>query len=647
LNIQKRLMLVILPLLILLVISILGISTYITTSAMEEQIQANAKLLSASYSDQLNSKLQHYRKMSEDLASAVVTSIHIETTLIEARKRYPEFSHIFYTDLKGNVTDMSPYDAKLEDLSFRGYLQWKEALTTKEPVISEPMVFLGSESIFIFTPVLLDFIADKGPQVSGLVCLILPADSLFVLLQDAYIGVSGSNFILSSTGKYLYHSRNDLLLDIPFSETPSETSLVKLEKAMLEGYRGYGTFFKENGRNFLSFAPIDTTGWTFAIQGGYQEFYRSVNQSITISLMVMLLGLVISSLLLYLIVHNVVRPIEDLTAMVQEIDQGNMHLRSNIQSSSEVGILSQALDSMVDRVEHHQRILEQTVEEKTAELKETNTELSHTVEELNAANANLTKTRDKLWSEMELAHQLQTVLLPSSPSLDGFEVNAFMATADSVGGDYYDVIHVGGYDWFLIGDVSGHGVTAGLVMMMVQTSIHVALSQNPGISPGMLLTVINKTIHENIKMLGGNKYITMTVFACQDKGRFSFAGAHLPLIVYRHKSQTVEITETDGMWVGLVDDIEGMNTDQQFHMDFGDILLLHTDGISEAETREGKMYTQEGLVSLFRAKAELPVEEICLAIQEQMNDLIIDDDVTVFILKRVKKDAKEISNAAS
>ena len=73
-----------------------------------------------------------------------------------------------------------------------------------------------------------------------------------------------------------------------------------------------------------------------------------------------------------------------------------------------------------------------------------------------------------------------------------------MFPADEVGGDYYDVINYGGHDWIIIGDVSGHGVPAGLIMMMVQTSIHIVLKNNPEINPADLVKTINSIITKNI-----------------------------------------------------------------------------------------------------------------------------------------------------
>jgi len=204
-----------------------------------------------------------------------------------------------------------------------------------------------------------------------------------------------------------------------------------------------------------------------------------------------------------------------------------------------------------------------------------------------------------------------------------------------VGGDYYDVIHVDGHDWFLIGDVSGHGVTAGLIMMMVQTAIHVALTHNPGMPPEKLLTLINRTIHSNIHKLGGQKYMTLTVFASHKDGLFSFAGAHLPLIYYRSATDQVEVTETPGVWIGLIQDIQGKNRDTEFRMAENDVLLLYTDGITESRRTGGGRYTQDDLVHSFSQVVAASPLEICDSIRAEMSGLELDDDVTIFVIKRI------------
>jgi hypothetical protein len=125
----------------------------------------------------------------------------------------------------------------------------------------------------------------------------------------------------------------------------------------------------------------------------------------------------------------------------------------------------------------------------------------------------LNEAMKELWGEMELAKTIQTALVPRKFELRNCEVAAVMRPADQVGGDYYDVLEVGGVEWVLIGDVSGHGVPAGLIMMMCQTSVRSVLAANPNIGPDELLALVNRTLTQNIERLGEDKYMTISALA--------------------------------------------------------------------------------------------------------------------------------------
>lgn len=255
-------------------------------------------------------------------------------------------------------------------------------------------------------------------------------------------------------------------------------------------------------------------------------------------------------------------------------------------------------------------------------------------EDLKKAMLELREARDALWGEMQLAKKIQTALLPDKPAVKGYDIAATMNPATSVGGDYYDVINVENYYWLVIGDVSGHGVSAGLIMMMAQTAIHTVLHQNPGISPKDLLTVINKTLTYNIQKLGEANYMTITVLACLDETEFHYSGMHLPLLVYRAKKGSVELIDTQGMWLGMLNDVSDINKIDSFKLDSDDVLLLYTDGIIEAKDTNDQLFSLEKLADLFKQYASSPVEKIKDSILKELKNYSIDDDVSLLVMKK-------------
>jgi serine phosphatase RsbU (regulator of sigma subunit) len=257
----------------------------------------------------------------------------------------------------------------------------------------------------------------------------------------------------------------------------------------------------------------------------------------------------------------------------------------------------------------------------------------------------LEHARDEIWGEMQLAKKIQTVLLPDNPSIPGYQISAFMAPADDVGGDYYDIINVSGSHWIVIGDVSGHGVPAGIIMMMVQTAIHTAISQNPGLGPSELLTIINRSITDNIKLLAEDKYMTITVFAAYLDGKLHFSGLHQDVLIYRADTSKTEQVETSGMWLGIMNDISGYMSDDKLSLGIGDSMLIYTDGITEAWKKNSvkdkrdmtdDMFGVEKLNDIFRSLGALAPDSIKNGILKALEDYHCHDDVTMVVLKRVE-----------
>lgn len=255
--------------------------------------------------------------------------------------------------------------------------------------------------------------------------------------------------------------------------------------------------------------------------------------------------------------------------------------------------------------------------------------------DLRSSNDKLSEAMDSLWGEMQLAKKIQTVLLPENPSVKGYEISAQMIPAQVVGGDYYDVINAEGRDWLIIGDVSGHGISAGLIMMMMKISIQTTLAQHPSISPSHLLNAINHVIAKNIHMLGGDKYITITALTAHGNGEFIFSGHHQDIMIYRSNSSSIDLIETTGMWIGILNDITNMNVDSTFSMNSGDILLLYTDGITEAIDENDNIFSQKQLENILErfGNSNASVEEIKKGILMELESYIMHDDVTMLILK--------------
>jgi sigma-B regulation protein RsbU (phosphoserine phosphatase) len=276
------------------------------------------------------------------------------------------------------------------------------------------------------------------------------------------------------------------------------------------------------------------------------------------------------------------------------------------------------------------RLIEQEFRSR-AGLVEANRNLDRSRQELKAA-------RDALWGEMEVAKRIQTALLPTNRSVGPYEVAARMQPAEEVGGDYYDIIETdAGHRWVAIGDVSGHGVESGLVMMMTQTSILALVERNPDLGPAGVFRAVNTVLVQNISRLRTGRYMTLNVVRL-DADRLTIAGKHQDILVWRAAQRQVEVVSNEGCWIGVARDVNGEVTDIEVPMQPGDVALFYTDGATEAMSPGGEMFGEARLLAAFEelAAAEIPLPAAIDALFARVGAFRArqDDDVTMMLVRR-------------
>ena len=252
-----------------------------------------------------------------------------------------------------------------------------------------------------------------------------------------------------------------------------------------------------------------------------------------------------------------------------------------------------------------------------------------------------------LTQEMELARRIQTSLLPVSTDKlhPDFEIAASMIPADQVGGDFYDItFDRSGVLWLAIGDVSGHGVTPGLIMMMAQT-VHATMTIGIESDARCAVIMTNRILYKNVKeRLKENHFMTFTALKYLGFGRFQHAGAHLSMVVFRNETGACELVKTRGIYLNFKKDISRATKNSEFLLNPGDILVLYTDGLTEAENAEGKILDIDGFVKA--------VEKHAHHNPESMKEMILadviawcggkqNDDMTILIVKRKEEKIDE------
>jgi serine phosphatase RsbU (regulator of sigma subunit) len=263
----------------------------------------------------------------------------------------------------------------------------------------------------------------------------------------------------------------------------------------------------------------------------------------------------------------------------------------------------------------------------------------------------------RIEQEMAIAKDIQISILPDINDIKGYKIAGYMRTADEVGGDYYDFYLNESPYLGVFGDVSGHGLKSGLIMMMAEVSFN-TIARIESMKNSALKNIyqtINNTLYENIQsrlskksFIGSqysNMYMTFRLYRFNEEGDFEmFGNDHAEPFICRKKTGEIIPIPSTGFIIGIVGDaLGGDDASFKFKLDEGDLLCLYSDGISEAkkagsENTNGSLdlFSDErlhNLVSMNRNKS--PQEIISQVTHEVENWMSIQhDDISIVVIKK-------------
>jgi len=290
------------------------------------------------------------------------------------------------------------------------------------------------------------------------------------------------------------------------------------------------------------------------------------------------MALAAAGLLALALSRRLSRPLDALVTFTEQIAAGELDQRATPEGPVEVQALGEAMNRMAGEIAESR---EQLV------------------------------MKERLEQELEISARIQTCILPRGIDVDGLEVAARMLPAAEVGGDYYDVLPVRGGTWIGIGDVAGHGLRSGLIMLMLQSAVAVLAREQPLAAPSELLRAVNRLLYDNIRnRLANDEHVTLTLIRYRRDGLITFAGAHEEIIVCRASTGRCELVPTPGPWVGAMEDIGGVTVDTRLQLEEDDVVVLYTDGITEARDGSGRQLGLEPIVLTVESFRSEPVERI-------------------------------------
>ena len=238
--------------------------------------------------------------------------------------------------------------------------------------------------------------------------------------------------------------------------------------------------------------------------------------------------------------------------------------------------------------------------------------------------------------DIAIAKHVQTSLLPRKLDVEGLEVSASMVPAAEVGGDYYDVIPVADGCWLAIGDVTGHGLHAGLIMLMIQSVVGTLVRAQPDAAPADLLRALNEQLYDNIRQrLQHDEHVTFTLLRYTVDGRLRFVGAHEELVLWRAATGKCERVITPGTWLGIGPNIDHALIESTIALAEAICSVLYTDGLTEAMTADHQQFGIARVEAIVERCRDRPTAEIEREILGELARWTPkqDDDVTLVVLR--------------
>ncbi|HET6385730.1 MAG TPA: SpoIIE family protein phosphatase [Armatimonadota bacterium] len=251
-----------------------------------------------------------------------------------------------------------------------------------------------------------------------------------------------------------------------------------------------------------------------------------------------------------------------------------------------------------------------------------------------AQRIRLARDQERIVGELRIAHQMQARMLPQSPpAVAGVDVAGFSEPCREVGGDYFDYWALpDGKLALCIGDVTGKGVPASLLMAMVKSCLFTLSSENP--APGPILGALGSMV----RSLGDRNQLMTFLFGVVDPARrtlrFGNAG-HLYPYLLRASEGTITFLEANGLPLGAPFDLK--YNEVEYALQPEDCIIFSTDGIVEAHNTAGEMLGFERLQEIVRGTRGLDshgaIHTILSGLRKFAGQAPLADDVTLVVVR--------------
>ena len=334
--------------------------------------------------------------------------------------------------------------------------------------------------------------------------------------------------------------------------------------------------------------------------------------------------------LMYVNSDSIMRVLNEMAIVTRKISDGEPASFRVMSYEQEFAAIEHSVMEMAEEIQEHRKNLELKVEQRT--------------EELQQALGDLKDKDDLIQKQLEIAGNIQRSILPGK--IDDWNELKFSVryiAMEKIGGDFYDVYQLKDDRLgILVADVSGHGIPAALVTSMAKISFgNASLLYD---SPKRIFQDVNQNILEHVKT---QDYLTGFFVTIDDEYHVIYANAsHQKAMLIRNDEGRVELLDTNGLFIGAVEEARETYEELSTSMNYGDRLVLYTDGIPEAINENREEYSNDRLQELVLKNKHLPLEDFTSFIIEDVQRFIgnasVEDDITLLVIELARDEAVDI-----
>ncbi len=328
--------------------------------------------------------------------------------------------------------------------------------------------------------------------------------------------------------------------------------------------------------------------------------------------------------------NSILRILNDMARVTREIAAGKRSGFKVLSLGKEFSSIEYALMEMAWEIDEHRKNLEQKVQERT--------------EELEKVLNDLKIKDDQIQKQLDMASVIQrSILLTKIDDWNELKFSVKYHAMEKIGGDFYDVFQLKDNKiGVLIADVSGHGIPAALVTAMAKISFGNAGYQFD--SPKRIFQEVNKNIIDHMKT---QDYMTCFMVVIDDEYNITYSNAsHQKGIIYRKETGELELLDTNGLFIGALEEARDTYEEKTTKLNYGDRLILYTDGIPESQDIHRQEYSNERFEKSILQHKDLSLNEftdvILRDVQNHIGEMGAIDDISLLIVELVSDEAIDL-----